>query len=61
MLARFHTMTLEIDISELVFDIEKIGKNVGLLTKQYDPRCKPLSLTLVAWQLTSAWNQSFYP
>jgi Zn-dependent membrane protease YugP len=61
MLARFHTVTLEIDISELVFDIEKIGKNAGLLTKQYDPRRKPLSLTLVAWQLTSVWNQSFHP
>ena len=37
--------TLEVDILELVFDIEKIAKNAGLLTKQYDPQCKSLSLT----------------
>jgi hypothetical protein len=44
MLVRFNT--LQVDISKLVFDIEKIGKNAGLLTKQYDPRRKPLSLTM---------------
>ena len=44
MLIYFHT--LEVNILELVFNIDKIGKNASLLTKQYDPQHMPLSLIL---------------